>query len=123
MISYISSKMNIKIAYKIPKNTLAKTKNPLGSRGKKKTKLYNYQVETSLKIKYNFFYIINQKSLHFDCKDPYIKSFFLFKKELPTYYITTFLSSNSCLLFLTTWQDRKSTRLNSSHGYISYAVF
>src|SRR5687768_18249121 len=22
-----------------------------------------------------------------------------------------------------TWQDRKSTRLNSSHGYISYAVF
>src|SRR2546422_8508853 len=21
------------------------------------------------------------------------------------------------------WQDRKSTRLNSSHGYISYAVF
>jgi|GraSoi013_2_20cm_1032430.scaffolds.fasta_scaffold08613_3 hypothetical protein len=72
MISYISSKMNIKIAYKIPKNTLAKTKNPLDSRGKKKTKLYNYQVETSLKIKYNFFYIINQKSLHFDCKDSYI---------------------------------------------------
>src|SRR2546422_3195197 len=24
---------------------------------------------------------------------------------------------------LTTHQDRKSTRLNSSHGYISYAVF
>src|SRR2546422_7849544 len=24
---------------------------------------------------------------------------------------------------LTTFQDRKSTRLNSSHGYISYAVF
>src|SRR2546422_7207976 len=23
----------------------------------------------------------------------------------------------------TTWEDRKSTRLNSSHGYISYAVF
>src|SRR2546422_6775139 len=23
----------------------------------------------------------------------------------------------------TTWLDRKSTRLNSSHGYISYAVF
>src|SRR6266436_5696830 len=23
----------------------------------------------------------------------------------------------------TTWRDRKSTRLNSSHGYISYAVF
>src|SRR2546429_7346814 len=22
-----------------------------------------------------------------------------------------------------TWEDRKSTRLNSSHGYISYAVF
>src|SRR2546422_4321592 len=22
-----------------------------------------------------------------------------------------------------TWKDRKSTRLNSSHGYISYAVF
>src|SRR5687768_17701445 len=24
---------------------------------------------------------------------------------------------------LTRWADRKSTRLNSSHGYISYAVF
>src|SRR5687768_17653630 len=23
----------------------------------------------------------------------------------------------------TAWEDRKSTRLNSSHGYISYAVF
>src|SRR5256884_6360324 len=27
------------------------------------------------------------------------------------------------LLFLGQAQDRKSTRLNSSHGYISYAVF
>src|SRR2546422_5476534 len=25
--------------------------------------------------------------------------------------------------FATAWRDRKSTRLNSSHGYISYAVF
>src|SRR2546422_7083710 len=25
--------------------------------------------------------------------------------------------------FLGAWEDRKSTRLNSSHGYISYAVF
>src|SRR2546422_8490721 len=25
--------------------------------------------------------------------------------------------------WINTWQDRKSTRLNSSHGYISYAVF
>src|SRR5256884_7223524 len=25
--------------------------------------------------------------------------------------------------FPTRWRDRKSTRLNSSHGYISYAVF
>src|SRR2546422_6274514 len=24
---------------------------------------------------------------------------------------------------VTLWKDRKSTRLNSSHGYISYAVF
>src|SRR2546429_5486885 len=24
---------------------------------------------------------------------------------------------------VTIWEDRKSTRLNSSHGYISYAVF
>src|SRR2546429_2739215 len=24
---------------------------------------------------------------------------------------------------MTSWKDRKSTRLNSSHGYISYAVF
>src|SRR3989449_10893751 len=28
-----------------------------------------------------------------------------------------------CELFGTLWADRKSTRLNSSHGYISYAVF
>src|SRR2546429_460031 len=28
---------------------------------------------------------------------------------------------NSCAI--TAWRDRKSTRLNSSHGYISYAVF
>src|SRR2546422_5359844 len=27
------------------------------------------------------------------------------------------------VLALTDWTDRKSTRLNSSHGYISYAVF
>src|SRR2546422_2962654 len=26
-------------------------------------------------------------------------------------------------LSVATWEDRKSTRLNSSHGYISYAVF
>src|SRR5687768_17625762 len=25
--------------------------------------------------------------------------------------------------FFRNWEDRKSTRLNSSHGYISYAVF
>src|SRR2546422_5837047 len=35
---------------------------------------------------------------------------------------STFSGSN--LNFqLVTWKDRKSTRLNSSHGYISYAVF
>src|SRR2546422_7034889 len=26
-------------------------------------------------------------------------------------------------IFIRAWTDRKSTRLNSSHGYISYAVF
>src|SRR5256884_1205129 len=31
-------------------------------------------------------------------------------------------STPTCLSF-TTQRDRKSTRLNSSHGYISYAVF
>src|SRR5687768_17960437 len=42
--------------------------------------------------------------------------------------------SNRCILLITLWEhqqakkrfdyrDRKSTRLNSSHGYISYAVF
>src|SRR2546422_5193459 len=31
--------------------------------------------------------------------------------------------SNHCSLFPTASVDRKSTRLNSSHGYISYAVF
>src|SRR2546429_6663756 len=38
-----------------------------------------------------------------------------------------FLRHSPCPLdgkrFLTCWRDRKSTRLNSSHGYISYAVF
>src|SRR2546422_4751825 len=37
------------------------------------------------------------------------------------------LHSTVCTLFCRTWGgvggDRKSTRLNSSHGYISYAVF
>src|SRR5216684_7516397 len=28
-----------------------------------------------------------------------------------------------CRRIHSTWRDRKSTRLNSSHGYISYAVF
>src|SRR2546429_2839308 len=33
-------------------------------------------------------------------------------------------SGGRCLTKLgSTWVDRKSTRLNSSHGYISYAVF
>src|SRR2546429_2884001 len=32
-------------------------------------------------------------------------------------------TANSLLLFLRPLPDRKSTRLNSSHGYISYAVF
>src|SRR2546422_5616317 len=31
--------------------------------------------------------------------------------------------TNQCLHFGLTRTDRKSTRLNSSHGYISYAVF
>src|SRR2546422_11695526 len=36
--------------------------------------------------------------------------------------LTAYLGEGG-LLFLTVGQDRKSTRLNSSHGYISYAVF
>src|SRR2546429_3033743 len=35
----------------------------------------------------------------------------------------TFRGSGSCSSPTSTWVDRKSTRLNSSHGYISYAVF
>src|SRR2546429_2376223 len=31
--------------------------------------------------------------------------------------------SCSCFSSACGWEDRKSTRLNSSHGYISYAVF
>src|SRR2546422_2921456 len=34
-----------------------------------------------------------------------------------------FAPSGQQLLLLTYHRDRKSTRLNSSHGYISYAVF
>src|SRR5256884_60148 len=30
---------------------------------------------------------------------------------------------SGCIVNAITYQDRKSTRLNSSHGYISYAVF
>src|SRR2546429_3320529 len=37
-------------------------------------------------------------------------------KEFAAKYVTGFLSGGS-------YEDRKSTRLNSSHGYISYAVF
>src|SRR5687768_18306408 len=40
-------------------------------------------------------------------------------KELPASQIV-FVSANALCRNL---QDRKSTRLNSSHGYISYAVF
>src|SRR2546422_6141631 len=32
-------------------------------------------------------------------------------------------SSNNLVILVPTSGDRKSTRLNSSHGYISYAVF
>src|SRR2546429_1097296 len=32
-------------------------------------------------------------------------------------------SRNSSRTFFLSYRDRKSTRLNSSHGYISYAVF
>src|SRR2546422_2398256 len=34
-----------------------------------------------------------------------------------------FARSVGCRVFRRPLQDRKSTRLNSSHGYISYAVF
>src|SRR2546429_992826 len=34
-----------------------------------------------------------------------------------------FLSASTRMTFLCVEADRKSTRLNSSHGYISYAVF
>src|SRR2546429_3289932 len=36
---------------------------------------------------------------------------------------TKIATSNSYTLFGSILRDRKSTRLNSSHGYISYAVF
>src|SRR5205809_1801674 len=38
-------------------------------------------------------------------------------QKIPTAEAGTFSDSNEAL------RDRKSTRLNSSHGYISYAVF
>src|SRR2546429_6683428 len=34
-----------------------------------------------------------------------------------------FCTAGCCSLITTSQRDRKSTRLNSSHGYISYAVF
>src|SRR5258708_19428980 len=44
-----------------------------------------------------------------------------------TWVLTTYLVSNAVVLpisgFLVDWLDRKSTRLNSSHQIISYAVF
>src|SRR2546422_2914524 len=43
-------------------------------------------------------------------------------KNLPAIVLTLFRTA-PCGKAAQTSQDRKSTRLNSSHGYISYAVF
>src|SRR3989449_10961873 len=40
-----------------------------------------------------------------------------------TFLITDYVGRLNTWDVRYTWQDRKSTRLNSSHGYISYAVF
>src|SRR2546422_4652611 len=44
---------------------------------------------------------------------------------LPSTRVEWFLLEEAAHKLWTTWRglDRKSTRLNSSHGYISYAVF
>src|SRR2546422_7066781 len=41
----------------------------------------------------------------------------------PRLSFLTFATSNPTITWCTLITDRKSTRLNSSHGYISYAVF
>src|SRR2546429_3258110 len=46
----------------------------------------------------------------------------LFSKEIATIYGVGF-TAVLFVLFTVSERDRKSTRLNSSHGYISYAVF
>src|SRR5262245_65227031 len=42
---------------------------------------------------------------------------------VPRRETSIFPSNSITLMFVTTWADRKSTRLNSSHLGISYAVF
>src|SRR2546422_6565357 len=44
-------------------------------------------------------------------------------RDLPTPGSPTMLTSWTTDSWRLLWKDRKSTRLNSSHGYISYAVF
>src|SRR5205809_6175774 len=44
-------------------------------------------------------------------------------KFIEQHRVHRFVANRVRLALLVTRQDRKSTRLNSSHGYISYAVF
>src|SRR5687768_18119719 len=37
--------------------------------------------------------------------------------------VTAYQAEFGYTFWIVEWRDRKSTRLNSSHGYISYAVF
>src|SRR2546429_5111630 len=41
----------------------------------------------------------------------------------PTFLFVTAIASSGMVGMVVATKDRKSTRLNSSHGYISYAVF
>src|SRR2546429_8175193 len=45
------------------------------------------------------------------------------RKKLLAWGLVVWASLTACAAIATNPQDRKSTRLNSSHGYISYAVF
>src|SRR5256886_12063012 len=54
---------------------------------------------------------------------PYTTLFRPKPKEVVTRFINEFYVQKQVRAAFETWEDRKSTRLNSSHSQISYAVF
>src|SRR2546429_240818 len=52
-----------------------------------------------------------------------LRNHLLWSPSLQCWFCPQDESAMECMLHLPSNEDRKSTRLNSSHGYISYAVF